>query len=300
MRAGGGSRCRACNGVCWNTLELGVKCYKCVTAKVDMNKVEYVFDDVNAQREWLRLHAIEQVYDPFSQTRLKSAGVKTGARCLEIGAGAGSIARWMASVSGPTGHVSAVDINPRFLKNEKNYFELIQGDILEVILPEKDYDVIHARYVLIHIREYRKALDKIVQWLRPGGWVVLEEPDFLTAKPVNGTSEEINSIRRVNKAIESMYASKGTHPGFGSTLPPLLDDIGFQETAVDMDVPLIRGGTGVSEVMAQSAEQLSEQYLATHEASKDDIRNYVEYCRNPKRWAVYYATVAACSRKPKE
>ena len=39
-----------------------------------------------------------------------------GARCLEVGAGSGSMALWMAARVGETGHVLATDINPRFVE----------------------------------------------------------------------------------------------------------------------------------------------------------------------------------------
>jgi hypothetical protein len=66
---------------------------------------------------------------------------------------------------------------------------------------------------------------------------------------------------------------------------------------VEIDLPLVSGGKGVAEVMAQSAEQLSERYTATQVASQEDVSTYVEMCRRPDRWACYYSTVGITARK---
>jgi SAM-dependent methyltransferase len=203
----------------------------------------------------------------------------------------------MAAEAGPSGRVSAVEINPRFLK-EGEGFEIIPGDILTLPLEENRFDVIHARYVLVHLSGHRPLLEKLRRALKPGGWMVLEEPDFMTAKPVDGTDREKDAVRRVNRAIEAMYAAKGIDPSFGTTLPAMMSGLGMTEMFVEMDTPLVPGGAGVAEVMAQSAEQLAARFQATGEASAEDIGLYAAYCRNPERWAVYYATVGVCFRKP--
>ena len=42
-------------------------------------------------------------------------GVGPGWRCLDVGDGDGSVARWLAGRVGPEGRVTATDLNPRFL-----------------------------------------------------------------------------------------------------------------------------------------------------------------------------------------
>jgi 2-polyprenyl-3-methyl-5-hydroxy-6-metoxy-1,4-benzoquinol methylase len=44
-------------------------------------------------------------------------------------------------------------------------------------LPAGRYDLIHARLVLSHLPQRRDVLARLVQALRPGGWLVVE--DFL-------------------------------------------------------------------------------------------------------------------------
>ena len=56
-----------------------------------------------------RLTLLEQIFDPLSRRRRDM--VQPGWRCLEVGAGRGSMAVWLAEQVGPSGHVVATDID---------------------------------------------------------------------------------------------------------------------------------------------------------------------------------------------
>ena len=70
----------------------------------------YFASDADWRDELARLRLIEQEIDSITIRHLTTVGVGEGWRCLEVGAGAGSIARWLAERVGPTGAVVAVDI----------------------------------------------------------------------------------------------------------------------------------------------------------------------------------------------
>src|SRR5262244_1620045 len=77
-----------------------------------------------------RLSLLEQIFDPYSRRRREL--VQPGWRCLEIGAGRGSMARWLAEQVGPSGHVVATDIDTRYLqKLDLPNLEVVEHDILE-------------------------------------------------------------------------------------------------------------------------------------------------------------------------
>jgi hypothetical protein len=61
-----------------------------------------------------RLSLLEQIYDPGSRRRRQI--VQPGWRCLEIGAGRGSMALWLAGQVGPSGEVVATDIDVTYLR----------------------------------------------------------------------------------------------------------------------------------------------------------------------------------------
>lgn len=84
-----------------------------------MSDSKYIFADTHDSREFERLLLIEKVFDPASRRRILTTGLTTGWRCLEVGAGAGSIVHWLAEVVGESGKVVAVDLDTRFIANKK-------------------------------------------------------------------------------------------------------------------------------------------------------------------------------------
>src|SRR6516165_1192119 len=81
-----------------------------------MSEDHYIASHSAEAFERERLGLLERVADPITLRRLQSLGVREGWRCLEIGAGHGSVARWLAKQVGPQGQVVATDLNPRFLR----------------------------------------------------------------------------------------------------------------------------------------------------------------------------------------
>jgi ubiquinone/menaquinone biosynthesis C-methylase UbiE len=143
---------------------------------------EYIFHDVDDAPELERLRAIERVFDPDTKRLLSQAGLVPGKRFLEIGAGAGSIAQWASVVVGDRGHVVAVDTNIQYLRALDERVELVEKDFREVHLEPANFDVVHARYVLIHNTNPEDMVRAIAKHARPGTCVVLEEPDPTTLR----------------------------------------------------------------------------------------------------------------------
>src|SRR5215216_334562 len=152
-----------------------------------MSKASYIFDETQHDHELDRLRTLEAIFDAPTQRCLLSTCLGPGWRCVEVGAGAGSIAKWMSDTVGPHGNVLAVDVNTRFLSQlSAPNLEVREADIRAAAIEPGSVDLAHVRFVLIHVREWAEALAAIVASLKPGGWLVLEEPDFSGARAVAG------------------------------------------------------------------------------------------------------------------
>ena len=137
----------------------------------------------------------------------------------------------------------------------------------------------------------------MVDSLKPGGWLVLEEPDFSASRGITGDEQELASLRKVNQAIEQMYATLRMDYQLGLKLPALMQQRGLQHLTVENDAPLCAGGAGMATVMKMSAEQLREKYLATGVVRQSDLERYCRFADDPNSWAIYYATIAVSGRK---
>ncbi len=259
----------------------------------EMLKTDYVFQATEEPRELVRLQMLERIFDAGTQRRMLATGLTTGWHCLEVGAGAGSIVRWLEQRVGPSGKVVALDTNPRFLRgSSSSTIEIMQGDICDTELPLATFDLVHARYVMIHIAEYRKAFERMLRCVKPGGWVVIEEPDFQAARAVTGPEESRLSFGRVTDAIERMFTSLGMDYALGAQLPALFQEYDLSHLTVEHEGHLSAGGAMVAQLMKLSAEQLRDKYVATGKVTEADIEQYCRLADDPDAWAIYYATVA--------
>ncbi len=78
--------------------------------------------------------------------------------------------------------MTAVEINPRFLETgDSHNTDILKADMRETDFERNRFDLIHSRYVLLHIPNYQSILAKLLESLKPGGWIVLEELDFSAA-----------------------------------------------------------------------------------------------------------------------
>ena len=90
----------------------------------------------------------------FAQERARLSGMEAlwdaGWKCLEVGAGGGSLVEWMA---GRGAHVTAIDIDTRFVDQlASDSIEVRRVDIREDELPQAEFDLVHSRLVLARLR----------------------------------------------------------------------------------------------------------------------------------------------------
>ena len=263
-----------------------------------MFDAKYIFAESQYNQEQERLQKIQQVCDRSTKELILATGLTAGWRCLEVGAGAGSIMKWMADLVGKAGTVVAVDIDTRFIANTKSSnVEVIEADIKQFSGLSNSFDLIHARYVLIHLVDFQVALSKMLNLLKPGGWLVIEEPDFSVSRAIFGEEEECKSVNKVNQAIYRMFADRGIDYSLGIQLPAIFQELGLQQLTVKNEVPLSQGASGVADVMKLSAIQLADQYIATGEVNSEDIQRYCRFAENQTSWAVYRGKVGVAGRK---
>jgi SAM-dependent methyltransferase len=136
----------------------------------------YVFDN-HSEHAFDQHRFLAAAYDPMTTERLAQTGVGPGWRCLEVGAGGGSVARWLARRVAPTGRVTATDIKPERIPATEG-LEVLRHDIVRDPLPEGAFDLIHSRLVLLHLPERIAVLDRLVRALKPGGVLQLDEFDI--------------------------------------------------------------------------------------------------------------------------
>lgn len=204
--------------------------------------VGYAFDNAS-------VHAAEQhrclaeMLDEITTTRLASTGIGPGWRCLEVGAGGGSVAVWLAGRVAPTGRVLATDINPVHIPATDG-LDVLRHDIVHDPLPEASFDLIHARLVLLHLPERRSVLGRLANALRPGGWLQLDEFDIGYGPSLlmpGGRAAEIYGKFLAAKA--RMFRSAGADGTWGRKVPRAMNDVGLVDITPTIEVQTWRAGS---------------------------------------------------------
>jgi SAM-dependent methyltransferase len=121
-----------------------------------------------------QLHYLETLLDPPTTRFLETVEVQPGWRCLDLGAGAGSITRWLAERTGPDGTVVAVDLDTDHLVEQPGV-EVWRHDINDGLPVEGPFDLVHARSLLMHLSRREEIFTTLVQALAPGGWLVIAD-----------------------------------------------------------------------------------------------------------------------------
>jgi hypothetical protein len=147
--------------------------------------------------------------------------------------------------------VIATDLQLGFLREvDAANVEVLRHDVRTGTFPPGSFDLIHTRAVLMHISPSVDLLHRIVSWLAPGGWVVLEEPDFGMwigdADPVWAAAPQ-----SARAAFPSLVLSQGR------SLLRQVHQLGLEDVGADAEIDIIQAGTDLAEFY-----QLSQAALA--------------------------------------
>jgi SAM-dependent methyltransferase len=260
---------------------------------------EYIYDP-SLEEEQPRLRALESILDPGTFAVLETVGVSKGWRCLEIGGGGGSVTRWLCDRVGRDGHVVATDLDTRFLEEIASYnLEVRKHNIVTEPIEEGTYDLVHSRDVLEHIPEREIVLDKMVSALKPGGWLVAEDVDFMSSLRIHGFGEAMAaspSEKNLWKAVMAAMNARGVDPDFGRRLPWQLVARGLK----DVDATL-RGGFAKAHSTGGTLEILSvsqfRPMLIEAGLAEDDFDQHLSYMKSDDFMRFGPIHIAAWGRK---
>jgi SAM-dependent methyltransferase len=199
----------------------------------------YILDDASTL-EYQRLDLMSKIRDPWTRGYFTTLGVGEGWQCLELGSGNGSIAEWLSETVGPSGTVTAIDINPVLL-------ELIPAQNLTIRqvdvrtssgeLPANAYDVVSCRALLHQIADYAPTvLARMAAVLKPGGWLLVQEPDFHLAQ-----TTEPDVWAKTWKAMIEWGHDNGIDWLIGRELPSMVSKLDLGQSQAKTDVQNIRG-----------------------------------------------------------
>jgi 2-polyprenyl-3-methyl-5-hydroxy-6-metoxy-1,4-benzoquinol methylase len=245
---------------------------------ITMSEQGYLLDKERREAH-RRLRNIEALEDPDTTRILERIGVATGWRCAEVGAGAGSIARWLDERVGSEGNVVAADLQTDILENVgAGGAEIRKMDLESESLEETSYDLVHCRNVLVHLADSEAGLRRLLEAVRPGGWIFVEEPDLVADQ----ADPELPADRRElyargTGAIFAFLCARGHDVHFGGRIFGILDRLGCEALEAVGLARTFRGG--------------DPQHLSPHADAFAELRDLV-VAEQPIDAATYDAFLA--------
>jgi SAM-dependent methyltransferase len=225
----------------------------------------------------VRFAALSQMFDDISIQHLIACGVTTGWACLEVGAGGGSIANWLANRVGGSGYVLATDIDPCFLESVRlANVEVQRHDVVVDVLPQRAFDLVHSRLVLHHLPQREKALQNMISALKPGGWILVEDHDSASIRP-DPTAGAGERLLKAQLAAWKVLDDAGVNRGYGRQLFGRLRAYGLTECGASARAFMWEGGSAGIEILRANFQQLrdamiSRNYITEEEFEQDVVR----------------------------
>ncbi|GGN10587.1 class I SAM-dependent methyltransferase [Streptomyces fuscichromogenes] len=199
-------------------------------------------------------------YDDITMARLRALGAGPGWRCLDVGAGTGTVSRRLLDEAGVES-VLAVDRDVRFLAGQarKPGLDVLEADITGPDVVSGRFRLVHARFVLMHLPEHERLVSTLAGLVEPGGVLVLSDAVDLTSDRTPGTPY----TAMMRAMWQGLRTAIGTDVSWVPSYPQLLRAAGLGSVAAEIHVPPLEPGSPLSRFWADTWERGRAAMLAT-------------------------------------
>jgi 2-polyprenyl-3-methyl-5-hydroxy-6-metoxy-1,4-benzoquinol methylase len=253
----------------------------------------YVLDH-HLEGEKKRLGLMSQLLDPMHRRYIESLGISRDARVLEVGCGNGSMSVWMAEYIAPEGQIVALDLDLSLVDDVRApRVEFRQGDIVKGPVDPGRFDLVTARAVLHHVADAKAATGNLVASLRPGGAILLIEPDFLPAS----VAEPVE-VRTFWSEWLAWSRERAIDYYIGRTLASRLAAYGLKEIGGTAETAVYNGGSHWADYWRQTITELRGDLVQPGKLNDALIDAFLAHCADPNWWTETIAFTAVHARAP--
>lgn len=207
-----------------------------------------------------------------------------GKHCLEPGCGAGAVSAHLLELLGDNGRLTAFDIDPASVTIARKNIpdprvEFKVRDLsTDHTAPDEQYDIIFCRFILEHIHNPAETIEKLKEWLKPGGMLIAEDIDAggFFCHP---DSEYFQQFREL---LQECIRVRGGDPQLGFKLPVLFKSAGF----IDLEIEVVN--------RASLDDDVKQFSLITLDAFRDSLideklLNEADFLKLRERLSEFYS-----------
>lgn len=169
-------------------------------------------------------------------------------RVLDVGCGIGHWARLFLSLVSERATLVGIDREPRWVERARAAAERAglsarttwqQGDATQLDFPDASFDVVTCQTVLIHLARPEAALAGMLRVLKPGGHLIVAEPQNLAGALVLGRTrfhapaDEVLALARLQLLCERGKEALGEgNNSIGELVPGMFVRLGLRDVQV--------------------------------------------------------------------
>lgn len=261
----------------------------------------YLFDNAAEAAAGQRMVALSALHDVATKAVIERLGIAPGWRCLEVGGGNGSIGGWLAGRVGPGGHVLVTDIDPRFMVSDQTpaNLEVRTHDVTRDPLPDKAFNLVHARLVLSWLPGREAVLERLIATLKPGGWLVIEDYDAqLLAPAIAGADAKAEAYFAAARAMAALMLRQQVDTGWARGLARHLRRFGLADVGLRGSFEEWSGGSAYAGLYRANFLQVRAAAVAAGLADDATFGRALELLEDPELSVLSPVMVSAWGRRP--
>ncbi|MEV0798409.1 methyltransferase domain-containing protein [Kribbella sp. NPDC050281] len=256
--------------------------------------MDYIFD-TGSELGHHHLDHLGKLLDTPTTWRLERLGLRSDMRCLELGAGSGSIANWLAA---RTREVVAVDIDTAQLYDVAPGVQVIRHDLRDGLPVDGPFDLIHARLTMLHLPQREELFGRLVEALAPGGRLVFGD---ITDRPLEAIAVPEPADRDLwDKVLHLSHEVVSPARGISWTWARETADRMTTAGLVDIEImeysQTTTGGTDGC-LLHRNLNQQAEPLLLAAGATPAELTRYRALMTNPDFKAWFYQFLMTSGRR---
>ena len=250
-----------------------------------------------------RLQLQSRVWEPAGSALLEQLGDGDGLHAVDVGCGSLGWLRILSRWVGPDGAVTGTDLDDTQLAAARTFLEaeglrnvtLARDDLFASRLAPGAFDLVHARFEIAPLGRAEEQLATYRRLTRPGGWIVLEDPDLGSwhFNPPAPAAERLITL------IEAAFIAAGGDFQAGRRQAELLRAVGL-DPEVRAAVYALPPGHPYLRLPVQFSVSLQPRLLSlVSRAELDELRRAAEAeIAQPGRWGTTFTLIQTWARTP--